>query len=309
MSALTGPLADAEEVPLLTVFGALGIEARSRGSYGPCPACGAASRSSGPEDRRGPLGVRGRGWRCHRCGAGGGGLQAVRALVGDWPAVIGWYRDRALIAGVGPSAPPVRLPPAPPPPPEPPMVPPDELRALMRAAGPVPGDIPDQRLVSPLCRWLPEGRVPQWAHPWRASGHRVLIPMWDASGRIACVRARAFDRASGHPKARSPTGYRIGRSVMATPQAVRWLRGGPAPEGVVIVEGEPAWVAWASAAPSLAVLGIVSGSYAPEWGERIGGLSALVVTDHDAGGDKLAATWLAGLRRGIRWPHPKDQAP
>lgn len=300
------PLEEADTVPLPTVLAALGILPRAHRTYGPCPACGATKR--GKEDHRGPLGLRGdRGWRCHACSAGGGGPQAVRAVVGDWPSVVDWYRERSLISGSPRSAVRVALPPAPPPPPERPRVPPEELRQLMCASLPVPGDIPDRRLVSPLCRWLPDGRMPRWAHPWRASGHRVLIPMWDAAGRIACVRARAADRAAAHPKSRSPTGYAIGPACMASPTTLRWLRGGPAPEGVVVVEGEPAWVAWAEAHPAHAVLGIVGGSFAGEWGERIGDLPTLVVTDHDTQGDKYAATWLGGVRRGVRWPHSKDE--
>ena len=307
--------AEARAVPLLSVFSALDIRPSARGTYGPCPACGATSR--GQEDRRGPLGLSPsrEGWRCHRCDARGDGLTAVRARVGDWPAVWGWYADRGWCTPPADHRPrPVPPPrPAPPPPPPKPPVPVEEVRALLRRCVDVPADVPDRRLVSPLARWLPEGvSLPRWAASrdgtWQESGHRVLIPLWDARGLLAGVRARAADRAAAHPKARPPVGHAIGPVCMASPTALRWLRGGPSPEGVVIVEGEPAWIAWATAHPALAVLGIVSGSWSPEWSERVGDLPALVVLDRD-GGEASYLRSLASLRNPVRWPHGKDDVP
>jgi hypothetical protein len=96
---------------------------------------------------------------------------------------------------------------------------------------------------------------------------------------------------------------------MATPAALAWLRGGPPPDGVVIVEGEPGFLLWAAACPSsVAVLGIVSGSWSAEWSERVGDLPAVVVLDHD-GGEAAYLRALAGLRRWTRWPHDKESPP
>lgn len=313
------PLEEADTVPLPTVLAALGILPRAHRTYGPCPACGAEKR--GKEDRRGPLGLRGdKGWRCHVCSAGGYGSQAVRAVVGDWPAVFDWYRERSLISGAPRSAVRVALPPPPPPPPPPrPPVDPGEVRALLAACAPLPADLPDRRMLSRvrgLAAWLPDGApLPRWAtyrrRDWRDSGHRVLIPLYDPDGRIAGIRARAADRAATHPKALPPAGHTTGGLCMASPTARAWLRGAETPEHIVIVEGEPAWVIWCGAVPEgVAVLGIISGSWTEAWRDRIAetGASVLLVMDHDASGDKYAVTWSAGLSRVTRWPHSKDDA-
>lgn len=307
--------AEARAVPLLSVFAALGVEPRGRATYGPCPACGAETR--GTEDRRGPLGLsRSReGWRCHGCAAGGDGLSAVRLRFADWPSVWGWYADRGWCASPVDHVSRPALPPPPAPPPKPPSPPVSvaEVAALLRRCVPVP-DVPDVRMRSQYARYLPDGAaLPPWAvskgGTWLETGHRVLVPLWDVRGHLAGIRARAADRAGARPKALPPWGHSIGPVCMATPAARAWLRGGPSPDGVVIVEGEPGYLLWAAACPaSVAVLGIVSGSWSAEWSARVGELPAVVVLDHDQGETNYLRA-LSGLRRPVRWAHDKESPP
>lgn len=94
-------------VTVATAAARLGLRAGARGSWGPCPCCGADRRGS--EDRRAPLGVSrdGRGWRCHRCGQAGDVAALVLALAtgGGASGADGWGRARALAEGVGLLAP------------------------------------------------------------------------------------------------------------------------------------------------------------------------------------------------------------
>lgn len=320
-NAPTAWLDELRAVPLAPVFAALDIRPGQRGTFGPCPACGATKR--GKEDSRGPLGLsRTReGWRCWTCDASGDALTAARLRIGeDWRAVRGWYADRGWTAHPPGYTPRPVPPPKPPPPPPPrPPVDPGEVRALLSVCVPLPSDLPDRRMLSRvrgLAAWLPDGApLPRWAtyrrRDWRDSGHRVLIPLYDPEGRIAGIRARAADRAATHPKALPPAGHSTGGLCMASPTARAWLRGTETPEHIVIVEGEPAWVIWCGAVPEgVAVLGIISGSWTEAWRDRIAetGASVLLVMDHDGSGDKYAATWSAGLSRVARWPHEKDDA-
>jgi hypothetical protein len=87
---------------------ALGLRPGGRGTWGPCPACGADRR--GASERRGPVGATndGRAWRCHRCGAGGDVAALVAAVaVGSAraPGAEGWAAARALAVEVGLLAP------------------------------------------------------------------------------------------------------------------------------------------------------------------------------------------------------------
>ena len=91
-----------------TAAAALGLRACGRGTWGPCPACGAERR--GASDSRGPVGSTndGRAWRCHRCGAGGDAAALVAAVAvgaGRPGGADGWAAARALAVEVGLVAP------------------------------------------------------------------------------------------------------------------------------------------------------------------------------------------------------------
>jgi len=59
---------------------------------------------------------------------------------------------------------------------------------------------------------------------------------------------------------------------------------------VIITEGEPDWLTWATTRPDLAVLGVVAGAWVAELAARIPDGSKVVLRTHaDAAGDAYAA--------------------
>lgn len=148
-----------------------------------------------------------------------------------------------------------------------------------------------------LLRVIPEGPLPSWAGirvSWRETGHRLLVRLFDATGAVRSMRARAV-MSDTTPKELAPTGFSTAGLVMADLQAAAVLRG-EIPSGwrprFVVVEGVPDWATWASRysdadeqAPG--VFGLFSGSWTPEIAERIPAGSDVVVRIHeDAAGEK-----------------------
>lgn len=125
-----GWLDAARSVTLEAVAHELGMELRRVG-FGPCPGCGSDYRSRKDGTRRGPCGMTPdkRGWRCHRCDAGGDALDLVSLrLTGarfrdvaarpDGAAVRDWYASRGWCeAAPGRALTKVERRPPPPPPP------------------------------------------------------------------------------------------------------------------------------------------------------------------------------------------------
>lgn len=182
-------------------------------------------------------------------------------------------------------------------------------------------------------------RLPAWARfkgrPWTESGHRLLVGLYDARGELVSVQARSIlaDVPKGE-KAGNPapvldeaatraagaevwTRFQLGGAVMADARGLALLRGSfPIPREVWIAEGVPDFltlgVRWPDAATAPAVLGIVEGAWRPELAARIPqGARVVVVTDHDANGDRYAqgiAATLAG-RRVARHVQGRQTAP
>lgn len=132
-----GWIDDAKRTALQDVVQHLGI-AHVRGrTAAPCPSCDAARRGS--RDKRGPLNLHQKAgctlWFCHRCDAGGDGLDAVGyALCGNQLSGLDDYdrkRVRAWFADRGWCEPPKghKIPPRPPAPPEVPRMGKDVGRA------------------------------------------------------------------------------------------------------------------------------------------------------------------------------------
>lgn len=121
-----GWIDDAKRAPLGEVLQHLGIGHVRGRTAAPCPGCNAERRGS--SDKRGPLNLHDRDgttlWFCHRCDAGGDGLDAVawsmfdRKLAGcdseDRERVRGWFADRGWCEAPRDHKVPTR-PPAPPP--------------------------------------------------------------------------------------------------------------------------------------------------------------------------------------------------
>jgi hypothetical protein len=266
-------------------------------------------------------------WKCHGCGLSGDAVDLVAVVLtgeklgaANGPAIRDWYAARGWcepvrgreIRRVEPRPVPQRVDAH-----EARPVDAGELRALWAECTRV-------GLDAEVSRWL-EGRLgagaasrvsagrlatalrldavtPRWAaqgrQSWASLGYRLLVPMVDAAGMVRSVRARCVGQArEGMPKALPPTGFTQRGLVMASPGAVAMLKGVGWPAEVVVAEGEPQWLAACLTWPGRAVLGIVAGSWTDELAAKVPTCaSVLVVTDHDAAGDRYAEAIETNLR-------------
>ncbi len=188
-----------------------------------------------------------------------------------------------------------------------------ELAALWAAAGPVEGDEAARamlaargldasrvdlgglaRVIPPsanLPRWCGyKGNAPRW-RTWLETGHRLLLPAYDAAGIMRSVRAWRIEVDGDTPKRLSPAAKSAGL-VLADELGVAMLAGTYTARRVVVSEGVPDLLSRATQrlAEPTAVLGVVSGAWTAEIAARIpDGTRVIVRTHHDASGDKYAA--------------------
>ena len=258
---------------------------------------------------------------CFGCGWGGDVIALVAAARGldvrrDFKLAL---REAAELAGLhieaGATPRGSRRLPAPPPatPAPPPAYPPaGEVAALWDACVPVTDDAqvamhlegrslpPDVVALFDLARALPpSAAVPTWARcgqPWPASGHRIIVPVFDASGVMRSLRAWAVTQPV-RAKRVAPAGFSTTGLVMADATARMMLASGAAPEwfggqrlDVIICEGEPDFVTWATRTSDAnehppAVLGVLSAAWSSDVAARVPGGSrvALLTHDDDAG--------------------------
>lgn len=316
-------LDEIRRLDLTTVAAAGGLRLEARGLV-PCPACGADQRGS--SDTRAPVGLTpdGAGWRCFRCGVGGDAISLVAVLaVGDprppaWHDVRAWAAARGLCTGDGMPSPAARtlVREVPRPPPSPPRRPPrDEILTLWAACEPITSDsrivgyLAERRIDAGLVEFLDLARVlpwrshtPKWAmtgwSPWSASGHRLIVPVFDASGALVSVRARSI-RSESKKKELAPCAgpgsaaglvmaESLGRLML---QGERLADGSPASDavrawGVRVAEGVPDFLTLATlesdaAEDPPATLGIFSGSWTAEVAARIPDGAAVTIAKHD----------------------------
>jgi len=160
-----------------------------------------------------------------------------------------------------------------------------------------------------LARVLPElGPFPRWAtcrkKSWAQSGHRWILPLYDARGAIASLHARQLG-AGPPPKALSPVGCELRGLVLADGRGAELLRTGKAPAaGVIVCEGVPDLLTlgtlWGDAAEDApAVLGVIAGSWSADLARRIPkGAVVTIWTHSDRGGagQRYAQQILATLK-------------
>lgn len=139
------------------------------------------------------------------------------------------------------------------------------------------------------------GHTPWWAskdrQPWTRTGHRLLLPVYDADGALRSVRGWRVTPGDETPKRLPPGGCKAAGLFLADALALAWLRGSATPLRTLIVEGEPDYLSaatWKMREPT-AVIGIGSGFWTPELGARfVAGQRVLVWTDRDRAGDAYA---------------------
>lgn len=164
-----------------------------------------------------------------------------------------------------------------------------------------------------LARVLPPaGPLPPWARiagrTWREAGYRLVVPVFDHHGAMRSLRAwRLPGGIEGGPKRIAPAGCSSAGLVMACPVARHMLSTGAGPEGlaVVIAEGEPDWLTWASrvsdAAEAPAILGIGAGAWCEALAARIpDGARVAIRTHQDTAGNRYAADIRATLAERAR---------
>jgi hypothetical protein len=267
-------------------------------------------------------------WKCQRddshCGSAVDFLALARGI--ETMAALAELERLAGIDARAPQRPPQRRPA--PPPTHPPTA---EVAALWGRCLPL-GIVPDvadawaARGINvamaedrDLARALPLGvAVPSWAFcagkRWSAGAHRLVVPMFDAAGRVASLHARAAVAPEGKPKGLSPAGFAIAGLVMADPLARLLLSGAPCGDGepsavtvkrvgLLVAEGVPDFLTWAThwgdaAENAPAVLSVISGSWSDTLAARVpSGTTVTIATHNDAGGDKYASQIASTLAR------------
>lgn len=308
----------AKAAGLIPIAERMGFKILRGGSISPCPSCRAEFRSSRGHDKRGPVGLTpdGQGWRCHRCGAGGDAIAlAAFVITGtDKPAEWGpvWEAlDRSSVA-------PAQTAPAPRPLIKGPVRPSQaEVQDLWARARPVTQDAEVAAWLSGrgIDPWLVEDRdlaralprdavVPAWARllgrPWPMAGYRVLLRMFDGSGRFVTLHARNV-RRDLQPKGAFPSGFQVTGTVMADEVGLRLLQTENLIGALWIVEGAPDFLTtgttWGDAAEDPpGVLGIVSGSWTADIARRVpSGTGVIIAVHHDDAGQRYARKISEGL--------------
>jgi Toprim-like len=308
-------LDDAARTEVVTVAADLGLELRRATSSTTCacPACGAKTRHASRHDRRGAVGIAHRspfGWRCFACGAGGDAPDFVAfALEGARFRDLGTEQRqnvRAWFVARGAGVAPVARPSAPPSPRAPSFPPSHELGEVWLGAGSVDTDphvaeylrwrALDATAVAGLDLARALARVhdlPAWAclgaRTWLATGHRLLVPLYDAQGVLRSVLARSIERAPLR-KSTAPRGYERSGLVMANAAGLALLERGEAEAPTVVIrEGEIDYLATATeyAGP---VFGIVAGAWTAAHAARVkDGMRVIIANDDDPAGDGYAA--------------------
>jgi hypothetical protein len=164
-------------------------------------------------------------------------------------------------------------------------------------------------------------RLPAWAkfrggasvsRSWLATGHRLVVPVYDPSGQARSLRAWLVTSEANTPKRIPPSGFRASGLVLANAKALRWLRGESSPSSIVVVEGEPDWLVRSITFPTEAIVGIGSGSWNEAFAERVPfGSEVSILTHLDKAGDRYAEAIEKSIRdraRVFRWTITEDEA-
>tara|TARA_R110002012_G_scaffold37150_1_gene104379 strand:+ start:380 stop:1381 length:1002 start_codon:yes stop_codon:yes gene_type:complete len=146
----------------------------------------------------------------------------------------------------------------------------------------------------------PDTRLPDWASYrrqfWTTTGHTLILPVWDCSGRFRSVRSWRVTKGDS-PKRLPPANCKAKGLCMANLPAVKMLQGKYSPLRVLFVEGEPDFLTWATRT-NHAVIGVGSGMWTEEHAKSIGPQTSVYIrTHHDPAGEKYADNIKATLSK------------
>lgn len=261
--------------------------------------------------------------RCFGCGWTGDalsliadvrGLSVFRDVLREACRMAGLYQILGELDGdVMPFAPPAPAPP-PVPAPKPRDYPPaGEVRALWYGGALASDDAAAggyllRRMIdpdlAPVRAIRHDQRLSVWARfrgrAWYETGHRLIVPVFDAAGLWRSVRAiRITDGDT--PKRLPPAGHRAAGLVLANRAAILMLRGDLKPERLIVAEGEPDWLTWTTRTDH-AVVGVLSGAWTAEHAARVPAGCVVVIRTHaDEAGEHYAAELAATLGHARLW--------
>lgn len=130
--------------------------------------------------------------------------------------------------------------------------------------------------------------LPTWCADWRVRGCRLVLPLHDHHGELRSLRARRVVGA-GDRKELAPLGFTTAGLVLANPTALAMLRGEAKPKALVVTEGVPAHLAWASHHGDVACIGIAAGAWTADFARRVPRETVVILdTDCDETGLKYA---------------------
>jgi CHC2-type zinc finger protein len=136
-------------------------------------------------------------------------------------------------------------------------------------------------------QWLP-GWATYQSNTWRFTGHRIVMPVYGSDGVMKSVRAWKVE-GDAPAKRLPPSGYKANGLAMANNRAVAMLTQKKGPCRVLITEGEPDFLTASAKWFWLPVIGLVSGSWGPEFASKVPlGSEVVIMTHHDTAGDKYA---------------------
>lgn len=178
-----------------------------------------------------------------------------------------------------------------------------EVSAVWEAALPVTRIEPAEMMLAvrqlfpgpDLARALADsGELPRWARfggrPWTETGHRVVLRAFDCRGQARSLRAWQVDPTSTGPKRLPPAGHKATELVLANAMAAQLLANPSDPIRLLVVEGEPDFLALCQRYPGTNVIGVMNGSWNEAFAERIPFGSLVMVRTHlDEAGEKYAS--------------------
>lgn len=296
----------------------LGLKPGRSGSFGPCPNCNNEQRGS--TDKRGPIGLRNDklGWRCHKCGSGGSGIDLVSyclcgkkfkdASDNDRDRVRQWFEAKVNLESMKSEKPKIpkknesKRPPI------------NEVHSLWKRSFKLNQLAQDDNVLAFLksrglnldalartgvARVTPHRRDYEWPRWWpggRSMMWRLIVPAFDTNGTFCSLHGRAVISTNGAPKTLWPSGFQAGGLFMPNRHAVKMMKGdSKGIESVLFVEGLTDFLKVVSEAEResmrVAVFGGTSGSFRSAGKINIPDeIDVYVGTDPDAKGDEYAQT-------------------